>query len=149
MPMNQTEKQELALRISVFYLWVISLSVTVAVFLLLLGWRHLTLDQVKDPFASLTKILTPQISVMAAFFFRVTKQKRMRLVETDPALARLTIILCSLYHLALNVCLVLGVLLGRFGDKLDDNVNVLTLVAGYLSLFGSAPVAFLFTTSGD
>jgi len=132
------------LRISVFYIWILTICVAITVLLLLLEWRGLRLDEVQPGFGRLMEILIPQLSIMSAFLFTSSRKDTAKLATDAPMLAMTAVILSVIYHVCLIACLVLGALLGKFGATFDDNMDAVLLVAGYLSVFGSAPVAFLF-----
>jgi hypothetical protein len=142
--MKSSISRERVLRFGVFYIWILTLSVALVVFLLLINWRGLQLNEVQVGFGHLMEIITPQISIMCIFLFRTSKGSRMHLVETDSGAASAAIILSIIYHLFLNACLIFFVLLKKPPSTFEENMNIVLAVAGYCSVIGSAPVAFLF-----
>ena len=139
-----TRTQVTVLRVGVFYIWLLTICVAITVLLLLLEWRGLRLNEVQPGFGRLMAVFTPQLSIMCAFFFTSSRKDTAKLATDAPMLAMTAVTLSVIYHSCLIAGLVLGALLGKFGATFDDNMDAILLVAGYLSVFGSAPVAFLF-----
>lgn len=147
--MSQQASREQVFRLAVFYIWVATLSVVVVVMVLVHEWRGLDFKEVQAGFSHLFEILTPQISIMAAYLFSGTKEDRSKMLKRDPGTVRAAVVLSCLYHGSLVYCLVFVVLLGSPMQTFGQNMEIVTAVAGYLSIFGVAPVGFLFASANN
>lgn len=140
-------KTLLFFRFSIFWIWTITLGVSLAIFIGAMIMHSMTFREIEEPMTRLIGVLIPQLSVMIAFFFGTSKSSLQKILQRDHGMARLAVGLSIFYHVIFWVVLGLSIGGGLFGQTIDENAAAAIKIMGFLSIFGLSPVAYLFARS--
>jgi hypothetical protein len=133
-------------RFWIFWIWVVTLIVTLSVFIGTLVAHKMVFKEIEDSLTQVMGLLVPQISVMTAFFFGASKQTQAQLLAQNQALGAFALGLSAVYHVSFWIVMSLAIGLGIFGSTIDENTNAAIKILGFLSIFGLSPVAYLFAS---
>jgi len=134
-------------RFSVFGIWAFTLIFSISVFLFSLIFHEMKYNEIEEPMTMVIGMITPQITVMLAFFFGTDKKKHKNLIEHEQSNSYIAMILSIIYHCVFWIILTISVGLGYLGDTIDENTTAAIKVMSFLSLFALSPIAYLFANS--
>ena len=131
-------------RFSVFWIWSLTLLVSIGVFIGTLIVHKMTFREIEDPLTQIMGLLVPQLSIMTAFFFGANKEKQSEILAQNENLGTFALGLSFFYHISFWAIIWLSIGLGVFGATIDENCLAAIKIIGFLSIFGLSPVAYLF-----
>jgi len=134
-------------RFSVFWIWILTLAISIVIFITTMIINEMTFKEIDESLTHVTGLLLPQLSIMIAFFFGTDKGSQEKMLKKDDkGIVKLTVGLSLFYHLSFWIVMSLALCGGIFGDTIDANTYAATKIMGFLSMFGLAPVAYLFVS---
>lgn len=133
-------------RFAIFWIWSITLVVSLSVFIGTLIVHKMTFREIEDSLTQVMGLLVPQLSVMTAFFFGANKEQQASILSQHEALGSFALGLSLLYHILFWIVILLSIGLGIFGTTIDENSSAAIKILSFISIFGLSPVAYLFAT---
>ena len=135
-------------RFCVFWIWSITLIITLGVFIGSLIEHHMTFANIEDSLTAVMGLIVPQLTVMTAFFFGSDKDTQRRLIDDNRGLGGFALAVSALYHVCFWIVITLAVYYGVFGDRIDVNTSAAIKILSFLCILGLSPVAYLFAGAG-
>ena len=136
-------------RFFVFWIWAITVVVTLAVFIGTLIVHRMNFKDIEDSLTQIMGLLIPQISIMLGFLFGASKSKQSQILAQHRSLGMFAVSLSAIYHLIFWLVIVSAIGYGIFGQNIDDNCIAAIKILGFISIFGLSPVAYLFASGKD
>ena len=138
------------IRMRVFWIWLITLSVVIAVFARrMLDTPSYPFEIVFENLQLIAALILPQLSIMSAFYLG---SRHEHLESISASQMTVITVFSMLYHIIFIACLIFGIGFLGFetvtdGERLSRNTIAVVRIMGVFSVL-MAPVAFLFSKLG-
>jgi len=137
-------------RLGVFWIWAVTMLVALGSVLWFPMNEEMKFHEVEESLSQVMGLIAPQVGMMVAFFFGSGKTGQERLIGDQRSLARFAVVLSVLYHVVFWIVLWLAFVKMAFDkDLFDANTAAVLEIVGYISVFGLAPVAYLFASGSS
>lgn len=138
------------IRLIIFCMWMLNLLLAIGSFLYYVqNNQHLIFNDISGPLRTLVAAITPQLVLVVSFFFEARPYDFNKAVKNTHGRSRVSFYCIVLYNCVLTAFILIFLTFKKKGGFLEDSVDTIIQLSGYLSFLFVVPMLFLFKANSD